>query len=102
MFLHFRDIETNRTFFAMRNGIGGGPFQSLYDLKGCADDKTLVLDGKEIKAVRRRIWNISLWCGKQNWTEERHRYFNGKQHARSVEFTMTAQQRTKFLEALNR
>lgn len=86
----------------MRNSTGAGPFRALYDLKGCADDKALVIDGKDIKAVHKRIWNVAMWCGKVSWTEDRHRYYDGKQLARNVEFTMTDQHRTKFLEALDR
>jgi len=102
IYLHFRDIKTERFFFAMKNSIGNGPFRSLYDLKGCADDKSIVLDGKTIKAVHKRIWNVGMWCGKLNWTEERLRYYEGKQLARNVQFAMTAEQRSNFLEALNR
>lgn len=61
-----------------------------------------MIDGKDIKAVHKRIWNVAMWCGKVSWTEDRHRYYDGKQLARNVEFTMTDQHRTKFLEALDR
>ena len=66
-----------------------------YDLKGCADDKTLTWDGVkvrktrrgtengafkhalQVKAIHKRCWMANMWC-KSNWTPERHTYFDGK------------------------
>lgn len=102
VYLHFRDVATGRLFFAMRNTVGKGPFAALYDLKGCADDKTIELAGEPIKAVHKRIWNLGMWCSRSSWSEERCRYFEGKLGARSVEIVMTPEQRTKFLQCLKR
>ena len=44
--------------------IGTGPFQAVYDLKACADDKTIVLDGKSVKAVHKRWFKLGMKCGK--------------------------------------
>jgi len=102
IYLHFRDVETGRFFFAMRNSVGKGPFAAMYDLKGCADDKTIELDGNPIKAVHKRIWNVGMWLSKSSWTEERCRYYEGKLAARSVDIMMTPEQRSSFLKCLKR
>mmetsp|Transcript_15889 Transcript_15889/g.49764 ORF Transcript_15889/g.49764 Transcript_15889/m.49764 type:complete len:335 (+) Transcript_15889:100-1104(+) len=59
---------------------------SQYDLKGCADDKTLKRRGESIPAVHKRVFNIPLWLGTLFWTEARQTYYSGKLHARDVAF----------------
>jgi hypothetical protein len=102
MFLHFRDRKTGRSFFAMQNGIGRGPFQALYDLKGCADDKLLERDGEPIKAVHKRVWNVGMWLSRRGWSEERHRYYAGKLESRNVPIQVTCEQRSQLVECLQR
>lgn len=102
IYLHFRDIATGRFFFAMRNAIGPGPFGALYDLKGCADDKLIEKAGEPLKAVHKRVWNISMWCGKLTWSKERYAYHEGKREARSVDIAMPAEQRSQCLRAIDR
>ena len=51
-----------------------------FDLKGCADDKTLVALGKDVVVVHRHIFNMRFW------TEERKCYFEGKLLAQEVKF----------------
>lgn len=101
IFLHFRDKTTKRTFFAMRNCVGQGPFKALYDLKGCADDKMLEKDGQSIPAVHKRIWNVSMWSS-CCWSSARRRYHSGKVEARKVQVPITSSQKDSFLEALRR
>ena len=60
IYLHYRDDATGRVFFVMRNELGPGPFQEMYDLKGCDDDRTLMASGKAVNPVRKRIWNSEL------------------------------------------
>jgi hypothetical protein len=62
-----------------------------FDLKGCADDKTLVALGEPVHAVHKRIFNVGMWCGDALWTPERKRYFEGKTHAREVKFHVSKQ-----------
>lgn len=102
IYLHFRDLETGRYFFAMRNSVGHGPFSALYDLKGCADDKTMELHGQRIPAVHKRIWKCGMWCGKSSWTPERHRYYDGKVAARKVSIACTPDQRARLLGCMRR
>lgn len=102
IYVHFRDVSSGRTFFGMRNGIGAGPFKALYDLKGCADDKTIEKDGRPIAAVHKRIWNVGMWCGKAAWSDERRRYFAGKLTARNVDISVTPEQKEAFLHCLRR
>mmetsp|Transcript_48141 Transcript_48141/g.111494 ORF Transcript_48141/g.111494 Transcript_48141/m.111494 type:complete len:370 (+) Transcript_48141:114-1223(+) len=102
IYLHFRDVQTGRMFVAMRNSTGKGPFAALYDLKGCADDKTVELKGIPIRAVHKRIWNVGMWCSTSAWSEERVRYFEGKKAARNVNICMTSEQRSKFLHCVKR
>jgi len=100
VFLHFRDIPSGRRFFAMRNEVGNPPFKALYDLKGCADDKTIELDGQSVEAVHKRCWNVSMWCGKCRWSEDRRKYYKGKQDAAHLELKMTAEDREQLVKQL--
>mmetsp|Transcript_61741 Transcript_61741/g.133770 ORF Transcript_61741/g.133770 Transcript_61741/m.133770 type:complete len:368 (-) Transcript_61741:111-1214(-) len=102
IYMHFRDVATGRHFFVMRNSVGKGPFLKLYDLKGCADDKTIELDGQHMKACHKRIWNVGMWCGQGSWSPERKVYFKGKQDARSVKIDVYDEQRSKVLAAIKR
>lgn len=100
IFLHYRDIKSGRKFFAMRNEVGPKPHRSLYDLKGCADDKTIVDNGEVVKAVHKRIWQVQMWCGKCRWSAERMRYWRGKKAAASLSFTLPDKQRTQLIRAI--
>eukprot|EP00933_Yihiella_yeosuensis_P030645 TRINITY_DN24258_c0_g1_i1.p1 TRINITY_DN24258_c0_g1~~TRINITY_DN24258_c0_g1_i1.p1 ORF type:complete len:365 (-),score=54.65 TRINITY_DN24258_c0_g1_i1:180-1274(-) len=102
IYLHFKEFSTGRIFFAMRNSIGQGPFKALYDLKGCADDKTLHIEGKPIPAVHKRIWKVGMWCCHSTWSDNRKRYFQGKLDARKVQIVMTHDQRESFVKTLKR
>eukprot|EP00747_Dinoflagellata_sp_TGD_P187795 gnl/TRDRNA2_/TRDRNA2_45839_c0_seq1.p1 gnl/TRDRNA2_/TRDRNA2_45839_c0~~gnl/TRDRNA2_/TRDRNA2_45839_c0_seq1.p1 ORF type:complete len:388 (+),score=78.52 gnl/TRDRNA2_/TRDRNA2_45839_c0_seq1:100-1263(+) len=99
---HFEDPATNKKYFAMGNQVGKGPFTSLYDLKGCADDKMLVHEGKPVKSVHKRIWNLSMWFGKCMWSEERRLYYSCKQAAAHIDLSVTAEQRTLALRKIQR
>jgi len=101
IYLHFRDVATNRMFFVMQNAIGSGPFQVLYDLKGCADDKLLEKEGVKVPAVHKRVWNLPMWCS-CTWSQARRRYYAGKCEARQVKIPLLPSQRDAFLEALRR
>eukprot|EP00924_Labyrinthula_sp_SR-Ha-C_P000825 snap_masked-scaffold_7-processed-gene-4.52-mRNA-1 protein AED:1.00 eAED:1.00 QI:0/-1/0/0/-1/1/1/0/438 len=65
-------------YFAMKNLLPNVALQSLYDLKGCADDKKIITGGKKIKSVHRRWYNLSYWCMS---SQERKQYFQGKLEA---------------------
>mmetsp|Transcript_19632 Transcript_19632/g.63101 ORF Transcript_19632/g.63101 Transcript_19632/m.63101 type:complete len:359 (+) Transcript_19632:1234-2310(+) len=62
---------------------------SQYDLKGCADDKTLTRRGEKVEAVHKRIFDLKLWLGKLFWSAERTTYHEGKVHARQVRFPVS-------------
>eukprot|EP00438_Fugacium_kawagutii_P019475 Skav222357 [mRNA] locus=scaffold5844:74349:82456:- [translate_table: standard] len=83
------------------NCVGKGPFKALYDLKGCADDKTLEKDGVPIPAVHKRIWNLHMWSS-CCWSSARRRYYNGKVEARKAQLPVTCSQKDAVLEALRR
>lgn len=100
IYLHFRDIRTGRCFYVMRHAVGAGPFKALYDLKGCADDKTIELDGESIEAVHKRFYQVWMWCGQFSWSAERKRYFEGKRNARRAQIVMTREERKKFLHCI--
>jgi len=102
IYLHFRDMASDRYLFAMRNSIGKSPFKACYDLKGCADDKLIEKEGERIKAVHKRIWKIGMWCGQVNWTDERKRYYAGKVEARRIQVELQPQQRSSFISLLKR
>mmetsp|Transcript_52426 Transcript_52426/g.125257 ORF Transcript_52426/g.125257 Transcript_52426/m.125257 type:complete len:316 (+) Transcript_52426:86-1033(+) len=102
IYVHFVDVATGRFFLAMRNCIGTGENIVLYDLKGCADDKTLEKDGKKIPAVHKRIWNVGMWLGTSGWSPERHAYYRGKKDASTAEIQLEATQRDQVLSCICR
>jgi len=102
IYLHFRIKELNRTFMVMCNMVGEGPSEALYDLKGCADDKSLELREKKIQVVSKRFYKPSMWCGQCLWSKERHIYYDGKQHARKVKIALREKDRNDVINALRR
>jgi len=98
--LHYKDVDSGRCFFVMRNEVGNGPFKALYDKKGCADDKILEFNGKPRKAMHKRCWNFSMWCGKCRWSHERHAYYAGKKDAAELQVRMPEDQRAKLVQQL--
>jgi len=78
----------------------------IYDLKGTADDKTLVFEGERVVDVHKRFFNVPLrccdfvarrccWCRRaaanaaDMWAPGRREYAQGKRHAREVHFPVT-------------
>jgi len=102
VYLHFQEPGTNHAFLVMKNEIGEGPFESVYDLKGCADDKTQWQNGKRIPVVRKRIWKFWLWCGDCAWSKERHAYYEGKLRAQKAVIHLTESQREQVIQGLSR
>lgn len=100
--MHFQDVQTGRKFFVMRNELGTDDISYLYDLKGCADDKTLIANGRPIKAVHKRIWQVHKWGGQCCWTPERVVYYEGKVAAGRVRLFVTTKQREQLMAALRR
>jgi len=102
-YLHYRDEQTKRYFCVQRNEVGMGPFCAVYDLKGCADDKTLELDGEPVRAVHKRIWMLHMWgCGKLAWSEARKRYHQGKLSARTMEISLPQEDCKRIAEIVKR
>lgn len=66
-------------------------YNQIYDLKGSADDKTLVRRDRPIKEVHKRFYNVNMWS-QCCWSPERHDYYEGKHHAYNVLFHVTAEQ----------
>lgn len=100
--LHFRDETTFRLFCAMRNELGPGPFKSVYDLKGCEDDRILVDRGRKIRPVYKRYFRPIMWCGQCLWSSDRVKYYEGKLDARELEIPIPKEQRRRLLEAIRR
>mmetsp|Transcript_67388 Transcript_67388/g.171026 ORF Transcript_67388/g.171026 Transcript_67388/m.171026 type:complete len:386 (-) Transcript_67388:113-1270(-) len=101
VYLHYRDPSSDKTYMVMGNILSHkGPWVGLYDLKGCADDKTLISNGRKIKVVNKRIWNVHLWCGQCAWTDDRVVYYQGKVAARGLSVTLTDEQRASVIERL--
>lgn len=101
--LHFQDQETKKFYYVMRNEIGDETSMDfIYDLKGCADDKTIQRNKKKVKVVHKRIWNIAMWGGQCCWSPERVIYFDGKTSARKLKIPIPVASRDKVLKALRR
>ncbi|CAE8734622.1 unnamed protein product, partial [Polarella glacialis] len=92
IYLHFVDPHTEQCYIAMANLTQAGNWSAKYDLKGCADDKTLEEDGKMIVPVRRRFWRADMWC-RCAWTPPRWRYWQGKERARALKLRLAGPQR---------
>lgn len=95
-------VERTR-YMAMRNLMPSkGPWARKYDLKGCADDKTMEVDGHTIRAVRKRIWHLHMWCHTCAWSPERWAYYEGKVHARNLKLDLPKQQRDEIVHYIQR
>jgi len=123
---HFYSPERRKNYIAMNNVIplpaqpldgtiqvldeleASSPTKNLrssrcsYDLKGCADDKTLELDGHRIIEVHKRIWNFPLWCGQCFWSKDRLDYYAGKLRAANIVFHITPAQYAELVVWLKR
>eukprot|EP00928_Gymnodinium_smaydae_P031665 TRINITY_DN23173_c1_g1_i4.p1 TRINITY_DN23173_c1_g1~~TRINITY_DN23173_c1_g1_i4.p1 ORF type:complete len:355 (-),score=63.26 TRINITY_DN23173_c1_g1_i4:1544-2608(-) len=92
-----------KRFIAMRHLMPfAGPWDAKYDLKGCADDKTLEMNGHAIPAVHKRIWNLPMWLGECAWTPARWTYYHGKVHARSLVLDLPQDVRDEVLRRIDR
>lgn len=97
--LHYQDVATRKVFVVMANSLARTPlpslaagvedgqqrYDSVYDLKGCADDKTLRDGGRAVAIVHKRFWQAHLWLGEAAWSAERKAYHRGKVEARHFE-----------------
>lgn len=101
-----------KTYVAMGNCLpadksaeGEGGWHKVYDLKGTADDKLMVLDGEEVEQVHKRCWNVP-WMASEGCMggcavdDLRKRYKRGKMTAFNDVHRMSAQQRTRTLGTL--
>lgn len=100
--LHFRDDKTGKMFFAMKNAVGAGPFKSMLDIKGCADDKTLEKDYHKVPAVHKRIWHLHMWLGSWTWSEQRREYHQGKRAARDFDLGVAPDEHAVLIDMLRR
>lgn len=106
---HFYDPGSKKKFMAMDNvtptpvppGVpeqtrpSKGSRRSTYDLKGCADDKTLSWNNEKVTEVHKRIFLPHMWCGTCLWSEDRRKYYDGKKNAARQEFHVTEAQKEK-------
>lgn len=95
IFLHW--TYEDRYYYAQARMTPQGPYKVLFDLKGCDDDKLLEKNGKKIVVVNKRWFNLCMWCGTCNWSQDRMTYYEGKLLARAVKFAVTEEQRRELL-----
>ena len=93
-----------KNYVVMNNLLTDPPdtYTAQYDLKGCADDKTLLRDGLRIKSVHKRFYNPKMWFGKVAWSEGRRVYHKNKVLARTDEFHVTGPQHVSFVRMIER
>jgi len=77
----------------------------LYDLKGTADDKTLVADGLSIVQAHKRFYRVNLFIREcfgcvRELPLDRQRYLNGKREAYDVPIYVTKEQREEILSSI--
>jgi len=99
IYMHFRDVKTGRCFMAMRNLTEMGRWSAKYDLKGCDDDKTLEVNGKLIRPVRKRFYSPHMWCACM-WSPERWEYYQGKVQARALELGLAGPMRAEVVKQI--
>lgn len=94
-------------FLVMANCLPGEDVHMLYDLKGTADDKTLISGGKTIDQAHKRFFNLSMICGEScncfdtcGVSEERRQYLASKIDAFEVPFPVLATARSELLSEL--
>ena len=116
IFAHVRRPSTGKVYLIMNNWLpptrapaegAKAPLEHtstlcIYDLKGTADDKTVVRNGEEVPAVHKRVWKAGMWVGKSRWSAARTAYYDGKVSARGVQFACTATQKEWLDAALAR
>jgi len=101
IYMHYQDVSTGRLYIVMQNALSHpGPYLGLYDLKACADDRTLEVHGRKIKTVRKRIWSLHLWCGDCAWSDDRQAYYRGKVAAHQLSIKLTKEQQQQVLSRL--
>lgn len=106
IFCHFQNNANGKNYMAMNNWF---PTKCLskdrycsYDLKGSADDKTLVKNSAKVKDVHKRLWNIGMWFGKCAWSADRKEYYNGKKAAYQDHFIVTPEQHKWIMSRVTR
>jgi hypothetical protein len=84
--MHYRDVASGKPFIVMGNCLlttpGFGAFDEMLDLKGCAGDKRMEVNGHKIEAVHKRFCNVQMWLGRRFWSEAREAYLEHKTAAR--------------------
>lgn len=101
-YMHFREPKSNRCFVIMGNlapAPSKGTWDRKYDLKGCADDKTLEKCGRMVEPVRKRWYRMDRWstcC----WSELRWDYWRGKESARGLKFYFPPDQRSDIVQKI--
>mmetsp|Transcript_75826 Transcript_75826/g.175816 ORF Transcript_75826/g.175816 Transcript_75826/m.175816 type:complete len:404 (+) Transcript_75826:440-1651(+) len=100
IYLHFRDPSTKKVYIAMRNLTPEVTWDEKYDLKGCADDKTLLWKGEMIEPVHKRFYRADMWS-RCMWTKKRHVYYDGKVRARALHFDFPTTQRNEIVRRLH-
>jgi hypothetical protein len=73
-------------------------FQEVYDLKGCADDKMMLRNGRRLEQVHNRCWMISHKCYPN---EERIKYSLGKNYARTCAFPIDHKQKNIIMKKIH-
>eukprot|EP00415_Alexandrium_ostenfeldii_P001243 UN1243 len=97
IYLHFRDPRTGKGYIVMRNLTSADvSWDEKYDLKGCADDKTVMRNGKLIYPVHKRFWRADMWC-RCMWTGKRQTYYEGKVRARALNLDFPMGQRDEIV-----
>eukprot|EP00729_Bicosta_minor_P010177 gene10177-13874_t len=101
-FLHFQrtDADGPKDYIVMNSCFPASSrtedWSFMFDLKGTADDKTLIKGGEKIEEVHKRIANPPMWCCPGKY-EGRKEYYDGKKDAFTRQFHVTAEQKTEIV-----
>lgn len=99
---HFLNQENGNHYIAMLNVLRyKGKWKKMYDLKGCADDRTIISDGSKLPVVRKRFYKPHIWLGCSG--NNRKVYKSGKLEAlHSPLLPITSENKELLLKAIKR
>eukprot|EP00040_Diaphanoeca_grandis_P029742 m.174825 g.174825 ORF g.174825 m.174825 type:complete len:375 (+) comp31786_c1_seq1:57-1181(+) len=100
--MHFHVKNHTKDYMVMNSWVpstGNLDLWRLMDLKGTADDKTMIKDANPIEEVHKRFWKVHMnfSCCR---TQDRNVYYKGKKDAFNFDFHVTKQQQSEILQAI--
>ena len=105
LFFHFKRVKDGKFYVVMSSIFPAGMSpDTVWDLKGCADDKLVREHGKSVAQVHKRWfmlhWFVSECTGSWMLPPERKKYKEGKTRARTEKFTLEHKDLSALMDAV--